>query len=378
MFKNRLYAPGPVEVPPQVLTAMSQPVMYHRGEKCKTLILKVRSQLADIACVPGEDVLIVSGSGTAGFEAGLLACVPRAAKVIGVHAGKFGERWVALARHHGFDVVEVAFPWGEAADTETLRKVLRDHPDALAVMTTHSETSTGVLHPIESLARTVREETPEALFLVDCVTSLGVAELRPQEWGLDGVFAGSQKGLMTPPGLAFAWLSERAWERDENLVAGFYLDLRKERKSQSEGQTAYTPAVSLIMGLEAALELLLAEGIVAVWKRRERINRAILEAASRLGCRPYAARVSPAVAALRSPEGLSGPQIVSGFARRGVQIAGGQDHAKPFLFRPSVVGYADAYDAVTVVAVLEDVLRDLGRDVPFGLGVGTAMRVIEE
>jgi aspartate aminotransferase-like enzyme len=355
---------------------MSKPVMYHRSEDFKALFLKVRSQLADIACVPGEDVLIVAGSGTAGFEAGMLACVPRAAKVIGIHAGKFGERWVALARHHGFDVVEVSLPWGEAADVETLRSTLRAHPDAAAVMTTHSETSTGVLHPIESLARTVQGEAPEALFLVDCVTSLGVAELRPREWGLDGVFAGSQKGLMTPPGLAFAWLSERAWAREMNLVPSFYLDLRKERQVQREGQTAYTPATSLILGLEAALELLLAEGISAVWERRERINRAVLEAARRLGCRPYAARVSPAVAALRAPEGLRAPQIVSGFARRGVRIAGGQDRAKPFLFRPSVVGYADAYDALTVVAVLEDVLRDLGHDTPFGLGVGTAMHVL--
>ncbi len=377
MYKPRLLAPGPVEVPPQVLEASSRQVMHHRTDVFKHLFVEVREKLAQLAQVPGEDVLILAGSGTAGFEAGLLASVPRGSKVLGISAGKFGERWVKLARHYGYEVVEYGLEWGSVAQPEAVRDLLKEHPDTAAVMTTHSETSTGALHNIEAISRVIQEVTPDALFLVDCVTSLGVTELRPKEWKLDGIFSGSQKGLMTPPGLAFAWLSKRAWARGGDTPT-FYLDLHKERRSQQQGQTAYTPAVSLVYGLNVALNMLLDEGIENVWARRERMNRAILEAAKVLDCCAYAERVSPAVAALRAPEGVDAPAIVKGFAARGVRIAGGQDHAKPVLFRPSVMGYADPYDAVTIVAVLEDVLRELGREVPYGQAVGQALRVLSE
>ena len=378
MFKPRLYAPGPVEVAPQVLAALSQQVIHHRTEAFKELFVRVRERLAELACVPGEDVLILTGSGTAAFEAGLLACVPRGAKVLGINAGKFGERWVKLARGYGLEVIELKLEWGQIASPDAVRDLLKQHPDAAAVMTTHSETSTGALHDVQAIAKIVRETAPDALFLVDCVTSLSVTELRPNEWGLDGVFSGSQKGLMLPPGLGFAWLSERAWARDKNLLPSFYLDLRKERKSQQQGQTAYTPAVNLVYGLNASLALLLEEGVENVWARRERLNRAVLTGAEAVGCKRYAERVSPAVAALRAPEDLDAPKIVQGFVRRGVRIAGGQDHAKPVLFRPSVLGYADTYDAVAVVAVLEDVLRDLGQEIDYGRGVSAALQVLNE
>ncbi len=378
MYKPRLYAPGPVEVPPQVLEATARPTLHHRTEAFKELFLRTRANLADLACVPGEDVLILAGSGTAAFEAGFLACVPRGAKVMGVNAGKFGERWIKLARHYGREVVELRLKWGRAAHPDEVKALLEQHPDIYAVMTTHSETSTGVLHDVEAISQAVREATPDALVLVDCVTSLGAAELRPKDWGLDGMFSGSQKGLMLPPGLAFAWLSERAWARREDLTPSFYLDLRKERKSQREGQTAYTPAVNLVYGLEIALDMLLAEGLEPLWARRELLNRAVLEGAQRLGCRPYAERASPACAALYAPEGVAAPDIVKSLAKRGMRIAGGQDEAKPVLFRPSLLGYADHYDAATLVAGLEDALRELGQNAPYGSGVARALEVLGE
>ena len=376
MFKPRLYAPGPVEVPPQVLEAVSRPVVHHRTPEFKELFLRTRKKLAEVACVPGDDVLILTASGTAGFEAGLLACVPRGAKVAGINAGKFGERWVKLARHYGFEVAELTLPWGQAADPGAVRAFLRANPEVKAVMTAHSETSTGVLHDVQALAAVVKETVPDALFLVDTVTSLGVSELRPKDWGLDGIFSGSQKGLMTPPGLAFAWLSERAWARSENLLPTFYLDLRKERLQQRVGQTAYTPAVGLVAGLEVALEMLLAEGLENVWRRRETLNRAVLVGAAALGCNPYAERPSAATAALYAPEGVAAPEIVKGFSARGMRIAGGQDDAKPVLFRPSVMGYADRYDALVIVAALEEILRELGQDVSPGRGLTAALNVL--
>lgn len=376
MFKPRLYAPGPVEVPPQVLEATARPTIHHRTEAFKQIFKRTLQKLAELTQVPGEDVLILAGSGTAAFESGLLACVPKGAKVIGINAGKFGERWVKLATQYGYNVVEMKLPWGSVANPEAVRGLLEHHPDAYAIMTTHSETSTGALHDVEAISKAVHEVTPNALILVDCVTSLGATELRPKEWQLDGVFSGSQKAMMLPPGLAFAWLSERAWASDKNLNPSFYLDLRKERKNQRQGETAYTPAVNLIYGLEVALDMMLSEGVENVWKRREKINRAVIEGAVALGCKQYAERVSPAVAALYVPEGINAPDIVKGFSKRGARIAGGQDDAKPVMIRPSVVGYADAYDALTVVAILEDVLRDLGKSIPHGQGVAAAMKAL--
>ena len=211
MFKPRLYAPGPVEVPPQVLEATAHPTIHHRTQEFKQIFKRTLEKLATLTQVPGEDVLILAGSGTAAFEAGLLACVPKGAKVIGINAGKFGERWVKLATHYGYNVVEMKLPWGSVASPEAVKELLEQHPDTYAVMTTHSETSTGALHDIAAISKAVHEVTPNALVLVDCVTSLAAAELRPKEWHLDGVFSGSQKAMMLPPGLAFAWLSERAW-----------------------------------------------------------------------------------------------------------------------------------------------------------------------
>ncbi len=377
MYKPRLMAPGPVEVPPQVLEALARPIIHHRTEVFKEIFLRARAKLAKLTLVP-DDVLILTSSGTAGFEAALLATVPRGGKVLGINAGKFGERWVKLAERYGYEVVSMELEWGKAVDPDELINLLSQHPDIAALLTTHSETSTGVLHDVEQIAKVARELVPEALILVDCVTSLGAAELRPLEWGLDAVVSGSQKGVMTPPGLAFVWLSERAWAKSDKLNPTFYLDLHQELRQQRQGQTTYTPAVSLVAGLDAALDLLLEEGIENVWARRDRLNRTIITAAESLACAPYAERASPAVAALRAPEGLKAPAIVRGFGKRGMRIAGGQDRAKPVLFRPSVLGYADAYDALTIVAVLEDVLRELGQNIPYGQAVAVAMQVLAE
>lgn len=378
MIKKRLLAPGPVAVPPEVLEVMARPVFMHRGEEFRSLLLRVRERLAELACVPGEDVLVTTGSGTAAFEATLLAAVPRGSKIVAVQAGKFGERWAKMAERLGYRVVPLSFPWGRAADPAALAAVLDQHPDAAAITTTHSETSTGVLHDVAALSRVAAERAPEALVLVDAITSLAAARLLPLEWGLDAVVAGSQKGLITPPGLGFAWLSERAWRSAEaEPPAGFYLDLRRERQSQAKGETAFTPAVSLLAGLDVALAMLLDEGVEELWTRRARLNEAVLAGGKAVGMTGYAERVSPAVAALGVPVGVSAPAVVAALAHRGIVISGGQDEAKPFLIRPSMLGWADAYDAITVVAAIEQGLRELGRQLPHGMGVAAAMQVLE-
>ena len=376
MTKTRLYTPGPVETPPQVLNAASSAMLHHRSNTFVDIFLETRTRLAEMAKVEGEDVIILAASGSAAFEAGLINTVPKGSKVLSINAGKFGERWFKVATSYGYEVIEYKLEWGKVADPQEVARLLKQHPDCAALMTTHSETSTGALHEVAAISKAAKEVISDIFVLVDCVTSLGVCDVDPHGWNIDGMFSGSQKGLMAPPGLAFAWLSERAWASVNDLNSYFYMDLRKERAAQQKGQTAYTAAVGLVQSLNVALEMLLSEGKEAVWARRERMNQAIIGAAVLVGCTPFAERISPAVAALRAPEGIAAPEIVKGFAKRGMTIAGGQDHAKPYLFRPSVMGYADNYDVITVVAALEDVLRELGQDIVYGSAVAEAMRLL--
>lgn len=376
--KARLYAPGPVEVPPPVLAAMARPVTHHRAPAFRELLLRVRGQLAEVFLVPGDDVLVLTGSGTAGFEAALLACVPQGAPVLALHAGKFGQRWANMARRFGYDVHEVPAPAGADVDMAALAEALARTPDVAAVTVVHSETSTGALTDVRAVAAAVRAAHPDALVVVDAVTSLAAAELRPREWDLDVVVSGSQKGVMAPPGLAFAWLSERAWARGDGLPPSYYLDLRRERAKQREGQNAFTPAVTLVAGLEVALDMILERGVEAVWRERGQWNAALLAAGAAIGLERFARRPSPAVAAMTTPAGVEAPALVRHLRERGITIGGGQDELKPRLVRPSLLGWADRYDVVVLAAALEDAMRAVGAPPTRGSAVAAAMEALDE
>ncbi len=379
--KTRLAAPGPVEVPPAVLQAMARPPLHHRSDAFATQLVEARSVLADLAAVPGGDVAILSGNGTTAFEAAFLATVPRGARVVAAHAGKFGARWATLARTHGHPVVDVTAPWGAALAPDAIADAVAEAgasgEPVGAVTLVHSETSTGVLHDVAAQAAAVRAVAPHARIVVDAVTSFGVSELRPEAWGLDAVVAGSQKGVLLPPGLGFVWLSDRVRAAPPEPARSVALDVHGELDAQKAGRTRTTPAVGLVAGLAAARPALLAEGVEALWARRARLGAALLAAGEAAGLTAFAERPSPAVAALRVPEGTSAPDVVAAFARRGVRIAGGQDDAKPFLIRPSLLGFADAYDALGLAGTLEAVLREVGLDVPYGAASAAAAEVLE-
>ncbi len=375
-FKQRLLAPGPVEVPPAVLEAMARPVTHHRSPAFRETFLRARERLAVVFAVPGDDVMVVTGSGTAGFEAALVSTVPAGSRVLALHAGKFGERWAAMAARLGYRVDRLEAAAGAEFDLSVVADRLRAIPDLAAVTLVHSETSTGALHDVRAVAELVRRVRPEALVLVDAVTSLASAELRPREWGLDAVVSGSQKGVMTPPGLAFVWLSELAWERT-GQPGSYYLDLRRERPKQGQGETAFTPAVSLVAGLDVALGLLLGEGLENAWRRREALNAALLAAGGALGMRQLAARPSPAVAALIVPAGVNAREVVRAALARGVTLAGGQDELAETLLRPSLLGYADRYDAVAAAQLLEDALHDVVSSTPRGVAVPAALLALD-
>lgn len=376
-MKTRLFAPGPVTVPDAVLSAMAGPVLHHRSPEFRELFMRVRASLAQVFCAPGDDVVVVTGSGSAAFEGVLLATVEARGAVLSLHSGRFGVRWAELARRYGFVVTELGVPAGNEFDLEALDKALLAMPDLAAVTVVHSETSTGMLHDVAAVAAAVRRRRPDALVLVDAVTSLAAAELRPRDWDLDAVVSGSQKGVMSPPGLAFAWLSQRAWARGGDLLPSTYLDLRRERSKQQDGQTSFTPATSLVAALGVALDMIAVEGLEARWVNKARLNDALLAAGAAMGLRGLASRPSPALAALQVPPGVAAPAVVAAAKQRGVTIAGGEAELKPSLLRPSLLGWADRYDAVLLVAALEDALRAVGLAVEPGSGVAAALRSLD-
>jgi aspartate aminotransferase-like enzyme len=381
MPKARLFAPGPVPVHPDVLAALARPVLHHRTPEFRALFGRVRAALAEVCEVPGDDVLVVSGSGTSAFEATLLASVPAGGRVVALTGGVFGERWATLARRFGFDVRVVDVPWGRAFDPQRVADELRAGPTPDAVTVVHSETSTGVLHDVAAIAAAVRSVAPDALVLVDAVTSLAVAELRPLAWGLDAVVSGSQKGVRLPPGLGFAWLSERAWARVPDPAArvpAFSLDLHAERPKQRAGDAGATPPVSLVAAAEVGLAQLLAEPAPARWAAKERLNRALLAAGTAIGARAFAERPSPALAALATPADVDAAAVVRALADRGVRVAGGQQRLKATLLRPSALGDVDGYDVVLVAAALEDAFRDVGATVAYGAATAAALAVLGE
>ena len=377
MKKFRLLAPGPTPVPPEVLLAMAQPVLHHRTPEFEALFAQARRGLQWLFQTRRE-VLILAASGTGAMEGAVVnACSP-GDRVLVIQGGKFGERWAEICQAYGLSVIPVEVPYGKAVDPQAVAAALRGEPSIAAVFVTHSETSTGVLHDLEAIAAIVRQ-TP-ALLVADAITSLGVVDLPTDAWGVDVVVAGSQKAMMLPPGLAFACLSDRAWAAAERArLPRYYFNFLVERKIQAKHQTAWTPAISLIAGLKAALDLLQAEGLPAVFARHERLARATRAAVTALGLELFAERPSPAVTAVKVPEGVDGGAIVRVLRdKHGISIAGGQGSMKGKIFRIATLGYADAYDVLTGIAALEFTLAELGYPVRLGDGLRAAQDVLQK
>ena len=377
MKKSRLLAPGPTPVPPEVLLAMAQPALHHRTPEFEALFAQARRGLQWLFQTRRE-VLILAASGTGAMEGAVVnACSP-GDRVLVIQGGKFGERWAEICRAYGLSVIPVEVPYGKAVDPQDVAAALRGEPSIAAVFVTHSETSTGVLHDLEAIAAIVRQ-TP-ALLVADAITSLGVVDLPTDAWGVDVVVAGSQKAMMLPPGLAFACLSDRAWAAAERArLPRYYFNFLVERKIQAKHQTAWTPAISLIAGLKAALDLLQAEGLSAIFARHERLARTTRAAVTALGLDLFAERPSPAVTAVKVPEGVDGGAIVRVLRdKHGISIAGGQGSMKGKIFRIATLGYADAYDVLTGIAALEFTLAELGYPVRLGDGLRAAQEVLQK
>ncbi len=382
MFRQRLIAPGPVEISGDVQRALSLPQIHHRSPEAKIILKRSLELLRVVAGLPettGWQPLILTMSGTGAFEAVLSSLVPRGAKFASLSAGKFGERWSDMAKLLGYEVTEQRFAWGESIPPSAASSIA---PETRALLVTHSETSTGALHDLERIARAARAVSPEILIIVDAITSLGMAELRPVEWGLDAIVSGSQKAVAGPPGLGLVFLSPRALEvLNTGGSSGCYLDLRRELKVQPQGETAFTPAINLIVGLNASLEPIAAEieqiGLPAYWAGKKALNDALLAAALSLGCSSFAQVPSPACVTLIPPAPITGRMLWSALLKRGARAQTGQDAIKDAICRISFMGHFDRYDALAFAGLLEEALVDCGAQVTRGAGVAAAWQALE-
>ncbi len=384
MFRRRLIAPGPVEISNAVQLAMASTQLHHRSPEAKTVVKRSRDLLRIVAGVSeAVEPLILTASGTGAFEAILVSLLPRDAEIISVSAGKFGERWGDMARALGYTVHEQRLAWGKAIQPSAVRALLEANKNAKSLLLTHSETSTGVLHDLEAIAHEARSVNPNILILVDAITSLGMAELRLEAWGLDAVISGSQKATGAPPGLAFAFLSPRAQEIIQNGKAtAFYFDLKRELKVQASGETAFTPAINLIVGLNASLEPIAEEiqahGLEAWWANKKALNDALLEAAKALGCSSYAEHPSPACVTLIPPAPITGRELWQALLKRGARAQTGQDAIKDVICRISFMGHFDRYDALSFAGLLEEALIDCGAKITRGAGIAALWQALED
>lgn len=376
MTKQRLLAPGPTPVPDEVLLAMARPIMHHRQPGFSKLFKEVAEGLGWLFQTQ-QPVIVLAATGTGAMEAAVTNFLARGDRVLVVRGGKFGERWEEIARAYGFAPQCLDVEWGRAVDPAAVRRALDADPSIRAVLWQASETSTGARHPVREIAELCKGR--ETLSIVDAITATGVFEVAMDDWGIDVVVSGSQKAMMLPPGLGFLAASERAWKaRERSDLPRYYFDLAKERKSQADGQTAFTPAVSLIVGLREALAALRAEGLPNVWARHERLARATREAMLALGLELYAAESpAPACTAVRAPKGVEGGAIVKRLRDRyGITIAGGQGKAKGVIFRIAHIGWYDELDLLQGIAAVEMALADVGVAIERGRGVAAAQKIL--
>ena len=377
MLKRYLLAPGPTQVPPEVLLAMARPMVHHRAPEFSAMFAELREDLKWLFQTR-NDVLTLVASGTGAMEGAVANFLSPGDKAVYVNGGKFGERWGKLCKTFGVNGIEIKVEWGESVDPQAVADALKKDPAIKAVYIQASETSTGVAHDTRAIAEIVRSRE-ETILVVDAITALGVFDLKTDEWGIDVVVAGSQKAMMLPPGLAFASVSEKAWRlADKAKNAAFYFNFKKERDAQQKNQTAYTAGVSLMIGLQEVLKMLKAEGLGNVFARHARMAHAMREGMKAAGLALFPKQAhSDALTVVSTPAGVDGQAVYKNLREQyGITAAGGQDHLQGKIFRISHMGYMDTFDVIQALAATEMVLKGLGHPVKLGSGVGKAEELL--
>ena len=377
MLKRYLLAPGPTQVPPEVLLAMAKPILHHRGPEFAALFAEIRQDLKWLFQTQA-DVLTLVSSGTGAMEAAVSNFLSPGDKALCVNGGKFGERWGRLCKTFGVEATEIKVEWGQAVDPQAVAGALKQDPSIKAVYIQASETSTGVAHDTRAIADIVRSRD-QTILVVDAITALGVFDLKTDDWGIDVLVAGSQKALMLPPGLAFVSVSDKAWGfADKAKNAAFYFNLKKERDAQQKNQTAYTAGVSLMVGLKEVLGMLKAEGLGNIFARHARLAHAMREGMKAAGLSLFPKQSpSDALTVVCAPDGVDGQAVYKNLREQyGITAAGGQDHLKGKIFRISHMGYIDTFDVIQALAATEMVLKGLGYPSKLGAGVGKAQELL--
>jgi aspartate aminotransferase-like enzyme len=376
-----ILAPGPTPIPPEVLLAQGSPLVYHRGPGFGNLMRAVATRLKELYRTSSADVLLFTSSGTGGLESAIQNCFSPGDEVLVPLAGFFADRWKRLAEAYGLVVRTVEYDWGTKVRPDDVAAALAEHP-VKAILLTQSETSTGVIQPVEELARVAKEAG--ALVVVDVVSSLGAVPFDFDGWGIDVAIGGSQKALSASPGIAFAAIGERAWDATATAAnPRFYFDWKIYRQYAElpDPENPWTPAISVMQGLHAALELYFQDGVEAAWRRHETLSRAVKEGAKALGLDLFGEGLDDnwTVTAIRAPESADADTICSAIRRDfGCVLAPGQGPLKGKVFRIGHFGYFSELDIIRGLAALEMTLERLGHPVKRGAAVAAAETVFLE
>ncbi len=376
MKKEYLMAPGPTPVPPEVLLEMAHPIFHHRTPRFKSLFSEVNIGLKKIFKT-SNPVLTLAASGSGAMESSISNTLSKGDKAVVINGGKFGERFGLICKAYGVDVIEIEVEWGSSIDPSKLESVLKENPDVKAVFATLCETSTGVLTDINALGKVV--DKTDAILVVDAISGLGADDMRADEWGVDMVIGGSQKGLMLPPGLAFISVSKKAEAlMSKSDLPKFYFDLKKAIKSYSGDDTPWTPAVTLVIGLKKIIDMFLDEGVDNVISRHSRLASAARKGVTAMGMELFAPNCpSNAVTSVKVPDGVDGLAFVKGIRDDiGVTIAGGQAHMKGKIFRLAHLGYADDFGLLTALAATEKMMKKLGYNFEPGVALKAAQELL--
>jgi aspartate aminotransferase-like enzyme len=377
MLKRYLLAPGPTPVPAEILLSMAAPIIHHRSPDFLPVLDSAKKGLQWLYQTK-NDVLILSSTGTGGMVGAVNNFFNQGDEVLVVNGGKFGERWTKICQAYGLKVEEIVVEWGYAVKPAEVEEKLKKNKNLKGVFVQATETSTGVYHDIQMLSSIVRKYE-DTLFVVDAISALVAHDLRTDEWGIDIMVGGSQKGVMLPPGIAFVSVSEKAWKKAEtSKIPKFYFNFKKERENLAKNQTNFTSPVTLIIGLNAGLKMLQAEGLENVFKRHERLAHATRKAVQAIGLDLYP-KESPAnsVTAIMTPPGIDGQAVYKNLREQyGITAAGGQDRAKGKIFRIAHLGYSDRFDIITAIAGIEMVLKGMGYPVTLGTGVAVAQALL--
>ena len=373
--KGYLLAPGPTPVPPEVLSIASEPIYHHRTPKFSRIVREASEGLKYLFCT-NNDVYTLTSSGSGAMETAVINLLSPGDKVITIETGKFGERWTKICKSYGIDPTIIKVEYGDFVSPEKLKEVLDQNPDTKAVFTQLSETSTGAVLDVKGFGEVVSKTN--AVLVVDGISGIGATELRTDDWNIDVALTGSQKGLMLPPGLAFITASEKAWKLVEtSKCPKFYFDLNAAKKNLEKDTTPWTPAITLILQLQKALEIIKKETMEGMWKRHQWLADATRAAFGRLELELFSKRPGNVLTSVKVPSGVDGGKLVKTIRDKfGVTLAGGQGTMKGNIFRVAHLGYMDRMDVIIAISAIEMALSEAGHPVKMGSGVAAAEEIL--